>query len=281
MFLHAHPDDEALLTGGTIARLARQGHRVLIITATDGSAGLTSSRRLHDGQQMAAVRRAELARSAQALGAAAVIHLGHADSGLDGMGSPSTPGMTGPRGEPFVAVPVDEVASRVAGILERERATCVVGYDASGGYGHPDHVHVHHVARRAAALAGTPLLLEASLPGGPYRAAARAAQALARVVPAVPATALATWTDAYCTRRALTHRVDVRPALAAKRRALLAHTSQAVGGLRTLDVLLRLPPPAFARALGTEWFLGPVNPAGRWYRHPLESLRTGPPGSRG
>src|SRR5581483_1143638 len=71
---HAHPDDEALLTGGTLARLAAEGNRVVIVVATDGVMGAATG---PDGQ----TRLAELRASAAVLGAARVEHLGYADSG--------------------------------------------------------------------------------------------------------------------------------------------------------------------------------------------------------
>src|SRR3954452_10018555 len=79
---HAHPDDEALLTGGTLARAAAAGHRVVLVTATGGEAGLADAASTAGGPP--AVRPAELARAAAALGVARSVLLGYADSGLDG-----------------------------------------------------------------------------------------------------------------------------------------------------------------------------------------------------
>jgi LmbE family N-acetylglucosaminyl deacetylase len=93
---HAHPDDESLLTGGTLARCAAEGHRVVLVTATLGGAG-----------GPAAGRAAELAAAATALGCARVEVLGYHDSGLHG----DAPGAR------FADVPKDEVALRLAGIL--------------------------------------------------------------------------------------------------------------------------------------------------------------------
>jgi LmbE family N-acetylglucosaminyl deacetylase len=72
---HAHPDDEVLLTGGTLAKLAADGHRVVIVVATDGCMGEASDGRL-----------AELRASARILGAARVVHLGYADSSCGSSG---------------------------------------------------------------------------------------------------------------------------------------------------------------------------------------------------
>ena len=78
---HAHPDDESLLTAGTMARAAAQGHRVILVVATDGNEGLASSSFVADGR-LGQRRLDELRQSARALGASRVEHLGFADSGL-------------------------------------------------------------------------------------------------------------------------------------------------------------------------------------------------------
>ncbi len=76
---HAHPDDEALLTGGTLARAAAEGHRVVLVTATAGEAGLTDGTGLHP--PLGERRRDELARAAAALGCARWELLDYQDSG--------------------------------------------------------------------------------------------------------------------------------------------------------------------------------------------------------
>jgi len=92
---HAHPDDEVLLSGGTLARLAAEGHRVIIAVATDGMMGPASG---PDGQ----ARLDELRASASALGAARVVHLGYADSGHGALLRPDPPRTSArqPRGWP-------------------------------------------------------------------------------------------------------------------------------------------------------------------------------------
>ncbi|MFM7598212.1 MAG: PIG-L deacetylase family protein, partial [Actinomycetota bacterium] len=136
VFVHAHPDDEALLTSGTMARAAAEGQRVVLVVATDGAAGLTSSA-YREG--LADIRREEVEESARHLGVSRVVHLGYADSGLAG---------DAPSG--FASASLDEVSERIRGILSEESADVVVGYDPSGGYGHPDHVRVHESVRAAA-----------------------------------------------------------------------------------------------------------------------------------
>ena len=105
---HAHPDDEVLLTGGTLARLAAEGHRVVIVVACSGSMkGATGA-----GNP----RLQELAASASALGAARVVHLGYADSGHGPVLFPDPAGMLR-----FVRADLNEAAARLAGVIREER----------------------------------------------------------------------------------------------------------------------------------------------------------------
>lgn len=241
VFVHAHPDDEALLTAGTMARASTEGHRVVLVVATDGAAGLTDAA-LSTG--LAATRAAELDASAAALGVARVVRLGHADSGLRG---DVTDG--------FAAVAADVAAAQIAAICDEEGADVLVGYDPSGGYGHPDHLQVHRAVRLAAARTERePVLFEATLPREPIRSAVRTAAALHLTPDDFDASEFDhAWTPAA----QITHRVDVRTYLTAKRAALRAHASQATadGTTRTLGVLTRLPAPALSLLLGTEYYV--------------------------
>ena len=238
---HAHPDDEALLTAGTMARAVAEGHRVVLVVATAGEAGLVAG----DPSGLGARRLSELRRSALALGCARVECLGYADSGMAGEAGGTAA---------FVRADPETVARRLADLLLAERADVLTTYDPAGGYGHPDHVQVHAVGLRAAALAGTAVVLEATVD---RRALQRVLRVLHRV-PGVPADfAPARFAAAYTAPDRLTHRVDVRRHTSAKRASMAAHASQATGdeGTRTLAVLLRLPGPVFRRALGFEWFV--------------------------
>src|SRR5487761_801483 len=145
---HAHPDDEALLTGGTLAKLAAEGHRVAIVVATDGIMGAASDQRL-----------AELRASAAALGVARVVHLGYADSGHGPMLFADPPDRVR-----FVRADTEEAAAKLAEIIREENAELLLSYDANGGYGHRDHVKVHEVGARAAQLAGGVRVLEGTWP---------------------------------------------------------------------------------------------------------------------
>jgi LmbE family N-acetylglucosaminyl deacetylase len=244
---HAHPDDEALLTSGTLARIAAEGHRVVLVSATAGELGLASSA-FGTAETLASHRREELQRSAAAIGAARVEFLGYGDSGLDGRALPAD------GREAFARADVEAAAQRLAALLAEEGADVLTSYDASGGYGHPDHVQVHHVGARAAELAGTPVVLEATVDRDLLRRAVRLASKVYRFPPEFDRAA---FEHAYAPRRVLTHRVDVRRQADRKRASMAAHASQATAdtGDRTLAALLRLPQPLYRRVLGREWFI--------------------------
>jgi LmbE family N-acetylglucosaminyl deacetylase len=241
---HAHPDDESFLTGGTLARAAAEGHRVVLVTATDGERGLAAAAD-GSGAALARVRQRELAAAAHALGCARVVRLGYDDSGL-------TPEAGRPAG--FAGADVDEIAARLAAILVEEQADALTVYDPQGGYGHPDHVQVHRAGTRAAALAGTPVVLEATLDGDlvdiMLRVLRLVRNPLSRAAPLGGR-------RLYSPRRSLTHRVDVSLHLAAKRSAMSAHVSQqrAETSVRMLTRFLQLPAPVFNRVFRREWFV--------------------------
>ena len=244
---HAHPDDESLLAAGTLARAAAEGHRVVLVSATAGEGGLAASS-FGTQDALAAHRREELLDSAEAIGAARVEFLGYGDSGLDGRAVPAD-GV-----QAFARTDVEEAAARLATVLREERADVLTSYDRSGGYGHPDHVQVHHVGARAAELAGTPVVLEATVDQDLLRRAVRLAALVYRFPPEFDREA---FERAYAPRAALTHKVDVRRYADRKRASMAAHASQATAdrGDRTLAALLRLPQPLYRRVLGREWFI--------------------------
>jgi LmbE family N-acetylglucosaminyl deacetylase len=244
--LHAHPDDETLLTGGTLARLAAEGHRAVVVVATLGEAGLAAS---PQGAALAARRWAEVQAAARHLGCARVAALGYGDSGLHGEAEPTH----GPARR-FIDVAVGEAATRVADILREEHADVLLSYDRNGGYGHPDHRQVHHVGAAAAALAGTPLVLQATIDRTALKPLLALRRLAGHLLPGLP---LGGADTAFTARPELTHCVDVRPYLNQKRAALRAHASQTEGGgrVRTVSLLSRLPGRLFAAVAGREWFV--------------------------
>ncbi|MEO7262429.1 MAG: PIG-L family deacetylase [Jatrophihabitantaceae bacterium] len=236
---HAHPDDEALLTAGTLARAAAEGHRVVLVVATRGEAGLSDGPL---GTDLGDRRADELDRSAAALGCAKVIRLDYPDSGMRN------------EHQGFASMPVAEPAERLAAILRAEQADALTVYDRNGGYGHPDHVQVHRVGHRAAELAGTRLVLEATVD----RTSLIRALSLVRWTRLLPADfAPHRLRHSYSDRASITHRIDVRGFAGSKRRSMAAHSSQAGGGAgpRTLAFFLKLPGPLYRRVFGVEWFI--------------------------
>lgn len=259
---HAHPDDEALLTAGTMAKASAQGHRVVLVVATDGALGLTDESAYgRKGDALATTRGRELAASARALGVARTVGLGHADSGSEPEVLPDPPGQ-----RRFVRVPLDEAAEALAEILLEEQADVLTTYDPNGGYGHRDHVRVHEVGTRAAELArrrGLPVtLLWATVPRDLL---CRAIDLVARVYRFPPEFDRSSFERAYCSRAQITHRIPVRRQAGAKRAAMRAHASQAAdsgGGDRTLGLLAGIPRPLYDLVFGREWFVDPAAPPG-------------------
>ncbi|NUR28348.1 MAG: PIG-L family deacetylase, partial [Catenulispora sp.] len=190
---HAHPDDEVLVTGGTLARLAAEGHRTVIVVACDGAMG--------DAREPGAlVRLEELRASAEVLGVARVVHLGYADSGHGPLLYPDPPDRAR-----FVRAPIEEASGRLAAIIREEQADLLLSYDPNGGYGHRDHVRVHEVGARAAELTGV-RVLEATVPREPVVRIGKALQSvriLRRYDFSDPS-----WFGSP--QASITHRVDVR-----------------------------------------------------------------------
>jgi LmbE family N-acetylglucosaminyl deacetylase len=148
VFLHAHPDDEAIFTGITMRRLADLGARVVLVTATSGEEG-TARCSLTVGEPLAARRTAELERAAAVLGVSRLVLLGYRDSGMAGDSA------NGHR-DAFARADPGRVARRLVGLLEQEQASVLVHYDSDGIYRHPDHLAVHCAGARAAALSQVP-----------------------------------------------------------------------------------------------------------------------------
>jgi LmbE family N-acetylglucosaminyl deacetylase len=258
---HAHPDDEALLCAGTLAKAAAAGHRVVLVVATSGEVGDADATILDGTETLGERRRRETMASAAALGIQRVEFLGYADSGL--MGDHRPAGLTA-----FVDADPHEAASRLAALLTEESADVLTTYDANGGYGHPDHVRVHEVGALAADLAGTPVLLESTVNRDVLFAGVQLAKGMGfDIPPAFDPAELGTW---FSPGEVVTHTIDVSDHLTAKRASMSAHASQATSdddddSTRTLARILDLPEDLYALAFGTEWFIErgrtPDNPA--------------------
>ena len=154
LFVHAHPDDESMSTGGVIARLASEGARVDLVTCTDGAEGEIHDPTLDQEEarpRLAHIRADELACSVAALGDGAIHHhmLGYRDSGMMGTDANEHP-------ESFWKADVGEATRRLTAIVRDARPAAIVSYDENGNYGHPDHINAARIARDAyEASAGT------------------------------------------------------------------------------------------------------------------------------
>jgi len=142
LFSLAHPDDEAFGSGGLIAKLVAEGAEVAYICGTDGSAGTVKPTFIEKHGSVKAVRYAELDCAAQVLGFRAVYKLDYADSGM--MGTPANQ-------NPACLWQADEaaLAAQIAAILHEFAPQVVITFDPYGGYGHPDHIKMHHATTRA------------------------------------------------------------------------------------------------------------------------------------
>jgi N-acetyl-1-D-myo-inositol-2-amino-2-deoxy-alpha-D-glucopyranoside deacetylase len=158
LLVHAHPDDESIGTGATMAKYAAAGARVTLVTCTLGELGeiippglahLAADREDRLGEH----RIGEVAAACQALGVTDHRFLGGAgrwrDSGMMG-----TPDNDDPRC--FWRADVDVAARELAAVIREVRPHVMVTYDDNGFYGHPDHIQAHRVAWRAFQLAGDP-----------------------------------------------------------------------------------------------------------------------------
>jgi N-acetyl-1-D-myo-inositol-2-amino-2-deoxy-alpha-D-glucopyranoside deacetylase len=178
LLVHAHPDDETLGNGATMAKYAAAGAGVNLVTCTRGEEGLVLVPELehlaaHRDDRLGAHRETELAKAMAALGVRDHRFLDtvalsgderpahYRDSGMawDAEHRAVAAPDTGP--DAFARVEVDEAAARLAAVVREVRPHVVVTYEPGGGYGHPDHVQAHRVAMRGVELAA------AEGPGGP------------------------------------------------------------------------------------------------------------------
>jgi LmbE family N-acetylglucosaminyl deacetylase len=260
---HAHPDDEALLTGGTMARAAAEGHRVILVTATRGELGEPVAGILDDGEPLWSRRVAETRVAAGLLGAERVEFLGYEDSGMMGEVTNRNPAC-------FWQAPVEAAAERLAAILTDVGADVLSVYDDHGGYGHPDHIQVHRVGIRAAQLAGVARVVEATMNRDRIVELMAAASERSGDVDAadLAETQAVVAEESFGSPAAvITHAVDVGAHLGAKRAAMEAHASQ----IAESSFFLAMPPDVFSAAFGVEWYIerGSPRAGGESYRDDL------------
>ncbi len=146
---HAHPDDESISSGGTLASLAADGVAVTVVTATRGEVGEIHNR--DDVEEakprLGEIREAELRAALEVLGVGDPVFLDYRDSGM--MGTPDND-----HPDAFWGADFFEAVGRLVRIIRERRPDVVTAYDPFGGYGHPDHMQVHRVGTAAFWAAG-------------------------------------------------------------------------------------------------------------------------------
>jgi N-acetyl-1-D-myo-inositol-2-amino-2-deoxy-alpha-D-glucopyranoside deacetylase len=217
LLVHAHPDDESIGTGATIARYAAEGARVTLVTCTLGELGeIIPPELAHLGADrengLGAYRITELAAACAALGLADQRFLGGPgrwrDSGMMGLETNDDPRC-------FWQADVKQAAAELARIIREVRPQVLVTYDENGFYGHPDHIQAHRVAGAAVRLA-------AEGGQGPWQVAKCYATAMPQ---SVAAAAGVPW---FVPDEQVTTEIDGSACLAAKTAALRAHATQIV-----------------------------------------------------
>ena len=239
LLVHAHPDDESILTGGVIARAHQDGHRVVLITATRGEEGEAETTDGATGRALqAGIRTEELRQACGILGVDRQVFLDYrgAGRGEDGGG-------TDPR--PFHLAPLREVAGRLAVLLREERPEVLVTYGADGTYGHPDHRRAHGATMAAldvlAAEGWRPAKVYLhAIPRGLVGAVVAAARTNGIELPPAVARMEGTPEDEITTE------VDVSDVLDRKLAACTAHRSQMHPGIPLAAIAAQLFEAAFA-----------------------------------
>lgn len=245
---HAHPDDEAIATGGIMAKAAAAGHRVVLVVATKGEHGEVADGFLQPNEALWERRVTETHAAAEILGVARVEFLGYVDSGM--MGTP-----TNDAPDSFWQADVEDAAQRLAAILDDEQADVLTAYDENGVYGHPDHIQVHRVGMRAGQLAKTPKVYMSTVN---KEAVQRSMKEWAALDLPMPGDLPPEDFELGVPEARITTTVDVKDQLKIKRAAMAAHASQ----IAETSFFLAMPPEMFVVAFGQESLILDGAPAG-------------------
>ena len=152
MTVHAHPDDETIGTGGTMALAVRAGRRVVLVTCTRGEMGeivVPDMDTPENHRRLGEIRAGELERAMGALGVTEWENLGYKDSDMMGRAGNHD-------ARAFWQADIDEAIGRLVYLVRTYQPDVMTTYNEFGGYGHPDHIRTHLVAVGAFARAGDP-----------------------------------------------------------------------------------------------------------------------------
>ncbi len=250
--IFAHPDDETFGAAGIMAAAIERGVPVTVISATRGEAGESSIAGLDDPERLGVVRERELREAMRQIGVSDVRLLGYRDSGMAGSPSAENP-------LAFVRAPVETVAARLASHIRSVRPRTILTFGPEGLYGHPDHLHMHHVALRAIELAAdpahkdrggsepwqTPVLYFAAFPREEMLALLDRPNSPLRSLPADARANLGT------PRAEITHTIDIESWADRKRAAIASHRTQTAEG----GPLAGIPPEVREWQLSHEYYV--------------------------
>ncbi|MBI5565327.1 MAG: PIG-L family deacetylase [Chloroflexi bacterium] len=263
MLAFPHPDDESFGPGGTIAKYAREGAEAHYVCATRGEVGTVDAElikpydHLPADQRLGALRGQELRAAADVLGLTGLHYLGYRDSGMTGSADNRDP-------RAFVNANPVEATGRLVKLIREIKPQVIVTFDPFGGYGHPDHIFIHHRTHEAFAAAGDPAQYpEAGEPYQPQKLywsvfPRGLLKFFVRVLPLFRRDPTKFGRNGDINLREIaehdyppTTRVDVWPYYAIKQQASQCHTSQLDGGP---DMFGRFPRFIQRRLIGYESF---------------------------
>ena len=162
MAVHAHPDDEAIGTGGILARAAAEGLRTVLVTCTGGEVGEIAPDTGATPENLGEIRKRELLEATEILGVTHLEMLGYRDSGMMGTLDNEHP-------DSFYKADLNAAILRMVSLVRKYRPAVIVTYDENGFYGHPDHINAHRVAVGAYHRAGDAGLEDGQEPFSPFK----------------------------------------------------------------------------------------------------------------
>src|SRR5690242_6900108 len=217
-----------------MAKAKADGHRVVLVVATKGELGEVGEGVLRSNEALSDRRVDETYAAAKLLGVDRVAFLGYHDSGMMGEPTNDAPGS-------FWSADVDEAAGRLAAILDEEQADVLTIYDEKGVYGHPDHIQVYRVGHRAAELAGTAQVFEATMNHDYFVRLMKQRADVMNDLPEGVERPDPEEMDLGMPEAVLTTAIDVRDYTDQKRAAMAAHASQITDN----HFFLQMPVEAF------------------------------------
>ena len=247
-----HPDDETFTAAGVIAATVQRGVPVTVISATRGEAGESAIPGLDDPERLGEVREGELRAAMRQLGVTDVRILGYRDSGMEG-----SPFAAHPRA--FVQIAEETAAAEIVTHIREIQPHAIITFGPEGLYGHPDHIHLHHVMLHAVRLAAdgddaarhgaepwqTPRLYFGAFPREEMLDLMdRPDSPLASLSPEARANLGVPMAE-------ITHVIDIAPWADRKRAAIAAHRTQTGEG----GPLANIPAEAIERQLAREYFV--------------------------